>query len=276
MEREAPGVASIARYVDTNRRHWNEVTPIHAISDFYDVEGFKAGKSTLRSIELSEMGDVSGKTMLHLQCHFGLDTMSWARRGARVTGVDFSDVAIDLARSLNSELGLVANFVLSDVYDLPNGLDERFDIVFTSYGLLSWLPDLAQWAKVAAHFLRPGGIFYMVEMHPFLDVFDERETSALKVHFSYFGGQPTRYEADGTYADTGARVVTPTYQSEHSLGEVVNSLIGAGLRIEFMHEFPYTCYQALPSMERGEDGWWRLKELNDSVPQTFSLKAIKD
>ena len=153
--------------LEINRANWNERTPVHAASAFYDVEGFRAGQATLREIELREVGAVSGRSLLHLQCHFGLDTMSWARQGAKATGIDFSDAAIDLARSLNGELGLETRFICSNVYDLPKVLDEQFDIVFTSYGVLTWLPDLDGWAEVIDNHLKPGGVFYIVEHHPF-------------------------------------------------------------------------------------------------------------
>ena len=139
-----------------NRQNWNERTPVHAATEFYDVEGFKSGRITLTDVERREVGDVDGKTLLHLQCHFGLDTMSWARLGAKATGVDFSDAAIDLARSLNDEMKLDTRFIRSDVYDLPDVLDEEFDIVFTSYGVLVWLPDLDRWASTIQRLLRPG------------------------------------------------------------------------------------------------------------------------
>ncbi len=140
-------------YLKKNKELWNELTAIHAGSEFYDVDGFKRGKCSLSSIELEELGDVSGKSLLHLQCHFGLDTLSWARLGARVTGVDFSDKAIDLARSLSRDLKIEADFVQSDIYDLPDNLDGEFDIVFTSGGVLPWLPDLKRWAEIITHFL---------------------------------------------------------------------------------------------------------------------------
>ena len=164
------------RRLETNRNNWNERTPVHAASDFYDLEGFKAGHITLTDIERREVGDVSGKTLLHLQCHFGQDTMSWSRLGAIATGVDFSDAAIELAQSLNDDLGLTARFIHSNIYDLPDALDERFDIVFTSYGVLNWLPDLDRWAKVIYKFLKPSGTFYIIEFHPFADVFEQSES----------------------------------------------------------------------------------------------------
>ena len=164
-------------YTQANRRHWDEIVPIHAGSEFYDVGSFKAGKSKLKPVELEELGDVRGKTMLHLQCHFGLDTLSWAREGAIVTGADFSGQAIETARALAAETGVEARFVVSDLYALPENLEGQFDIVFTSYGAIYWLPDIRRWAQIAAHFVRPGGTFYIVEFHPFAWVYSSTPAS---------------------------------------------------------------------------------------------------
>ena len=239
--------------MQVNLEHWNELVPIHAGSEFYDVAGFKSGRSTLMPIEVEEVGDVAGKSLLHLQCHFGLDTMSWARLGAEVTGVDFSDKAIALARSLSTELGIDARFVHSNVYDLPQYLDGQFDVVFTSYGALIWLPDLAGWARVISHFLKPGGIFYVVDGHPFAYVFDDEAADRLDVRYPYFhSDQPLRFEPDGSgsYADETAVVTTSTREWVHSLGDIMNSLISAGLEIEFLHEFPFAGWQAGDSIAR--------------------------
>jgi SAM-dependent methyltransferase len=259
----------------TNLDRWNELTPIHARSAFYDVESFKAGKSTLRPIEVEELPDVCGKSLLHLQCHFGLDTLSWARRGARVTGVDFSSDAIALARSLSMELGINAAFICSDVYDLPAALSSTFDIVFTSYGAICWLPDLKRWAEVIAHFLKPGGIFYMVEIHPFANVFDDRPGVAdLKVAYSYFDAGPIKEQPVGTYADRTVPVRNSLcYVWQHQLGEILNQLIGVGLAIEFVHEFPFGVCATMPFMQECADGWWRLKDEESKIPLLFSLKA---
>ena len=174
-------------YMKNNRAHWNEITPIHAQSDFYDLEGFKKGRSSmLYPIEIDEMGDVGGKSLLHLQCHFGMDTLSWARLGAKVTGVDFSDKAIELACSLSKELNIEANFVLSNIYDLPENLKGEFDIVYTSGGVLCWLHNLKRWAEIIAHFLKPGGFFYILEGHPFSCVFDDSsDATELKVKYGF-------------------------------------------------------------------------------------------
>ncbi len=264
-------------YMEENLKHWNEVTPIHAESKFYDVDGFKAGRCTLMSVEQEEIGNVKGKTLLHLQCHFGMDTISWARLGAKVTGVDFSDKSIHLAKSLSKELGIEAEFLCCNIYELPRLLKKEYDIVFTSYGILCWLPDIRKWAEVISHFLKPGGIFYIAEAHPFNAVFEnERNTTHLKVRYSYFHApQPTKWEGEGTYADKDAEVTNPTFEWTHPLSDVINALISAGLKIEFLHEFPYCGEDHFPFMEKGRDGWWRLKGGKETIPLMFSLKATK-
>jgi len=262
-------------YKIANRALWNELTPIHARSEFYDVDGFKNGRCTLSSIELEEVGDVSGKSLLHLQCHFGMDTLSWARLGAKVTGVDFSDEAINLARSLAEETGIKGNFVCSDIYELPEVLDEKFDIVFTSAGVLCWLGDLPKWAEIINHFLKPGGFFYICEGHPFSCIFDNSAgMTELKITQSYFSRpEPNHWEPEGDYAGPDAEITRGSYEWTHSLGSIINALIGAGLKIEFLHEFPVIGFKAYPFMEQGEDGWWRL--IDNNVPLTFSIKATK-
>lgn len=260
--------------IETNRKNWNERTPVHAASDFYDVTGFKSGKDTLKDIEREEVGDVAGKALLHLQCHFGLDTMSWARLGAQATGVDFSDDSIDLARQLNAEVGSDARFIRANVYDLPDVLAEEFDIVFTSYGVLCWLPDLDRWAQLIHQLVKPGGTFYIVEFHPILGTLEFSASGEARPFYSYFreelfvAGDEPSYAGDGT-------IKSPKYEWQHSLGEIVSTLVEAGLKIEFLHEFPYCYYQALPSMVQGADGWWRLPEKNHCIPQMFSLRASK-
>lgn len=262
-------------YLRANRELWDELTPIHARSEFYDVEGFKSGRCALSSIELEEVGDVSGKSLLHLQCHFGMDTLSWARLGAKAVGVDFSDKAIALARALSQETGIRAKFVCSDIYELLDVLDEKFDIVFTSAGVLCWLPDLKRWAEIISHFLRPAGFFYIFDSHPFSLVFDDSAgVTELKITQSYFSGpEPTRWEGEGDYADPNAEVTHGSYEWTHSLGSIINALIEAGLRIEFLHEFPVLFFCSYPFMEQDRDGWWRLR--GDKVPLTFSVKASR-
>jgi ubiquinone/menaquinone biosynthesis C-methylase UbiE len=265
-------------YLEANRRHWDEVVPIHVASDLYDVDSFKAGKSKLKPVEREELPDVRGKTMLHLQCHFGLDTLSWAREGAIVTGVDFSERAIESARGLAAETGIDARFVLSDVYSLPDKLQERFDIVFTSYGAICWLPDIRRWSEVVARFLKPGGTFYMVEFHPVCGIFDnDPAVTDLHIAYPYFpGSEPIRTEEDGTYADRSAKVTNRlNYSWPHPTSEVITSLIEAGLRIEFFHEFPFTTEHWFPFMDEVGERGWRLTKHDGSVPLMYSVKATK-
>ncbi len=189
--------------METNRRHWDEAVAHHVASDFYDVASFRAGRSSLLPLERAELGDVRGKTMLHLQCHFGLDTLSWAREGAIVTGVDFSTEAIRTARSLAAELDLDARFIETNVYDLPNVLDGQFDIVFASYGVIAWLPDVETWTRIAASYVAPGGTFYIAEIHPLLNsIWDSTAADDVRMRHSYFGSDPQLDEEDGTYATT--------------------------------------------------------------------------
>lgn len=264
-------------HLDVNRAWWDERVSVHANSSFYNVQSFREGNLTLMPLERRELGDVDRRSLLHLQCHFGLDTLSWARLGARVTGVDFSKEGIALARSLSNELSIEATFIRSDIYNLPDVLSGQFDIVFTSYGVLTWLPDLTRWAQVIAHFLKPGGIFYIAEIHPFACVFyDEGDAEDLQVHYPYFHDpEPLRFEAEGSYASGAGCTHKVTYEWSHSLGDILNALISAGLRIAFLHEFPYCVYKAFPFLEQDEDGWWRLKGRDDLVPMTFSLRVIK-
>ena len=262
-----------------NRQNWNERVPVHAASDFYGVDRFKAGAISLNDVEREEVGPVAGKSLLHLQCHFGMDTMSWSRLGARATGVDFSNAAIELARGLNAELGLDTRFICSNVYDLPEALDEQFDVVYTASGVLVWLPDLTAWAEVAARFLKPGGTFYLFEGHPLCHIFaddGELEDTELRVRNPYFPDPDgTFYGGDG-YSYAGDQPIpSPSYEWRHSMAEILNALLDAGLRLQFLHEFPFSNYRALPGMARCRDGWWRLPERNASIPQMFSLKATR-
>lgn len=261
-----------------NRANWNAWTRINAASTHYDVAGFKAGRSSLKPLEIEEVGEVAGKTLLHLQCHFGLDTLSWARRGALVTGVDFSDEAIVLARSLADEVGLAARFICSDLYALPEVLDERFDIVFTSYGVLFWLRDLGRWAEVVARYLKPGGVFYIAELHPFANVFDNDEgVTELRPRWPYtHAAGPVPNEVQGTYADPQDEFRAVEYCWSFGLGEVITAVIAAGLRIEWVHEFPYMWEQHGPLMAQRDDGAWGWADPANTIPLLFSLRARRE
>jgi len=264
------------KYYKTNLKRWNELVGVHAKSIEYDLTGFLAGKNSLHSLELNALGDVSGKSLLHLQCHFGLDTLSWGRLGAKVTGVDFSDTAIELAGEIAGKIGIDAEFICSNLYDLPEHLDGEFDIVYTSYGVLCWLHDMEEWAKIIARYLKPGGTFFIAELHPFMWVFDDEHPSELKVKYSYWPGEkPTYWEADGSYAEPGAKMENKgDYEWAHPISEIVNALIKAGLTIEEFNEYPYTVYPQLPFMKLHPDGYTRLP--GNKLPLLYSIKATKE
>ncbi len=261
--------------MDTNRRWWDGATPVHYRSRSYDVDGFRRGASSLLPLELKELGDVGGKRLLHLQCHFGLDTMSWARRGAIVTGVDFSPEAIATARRLSEELSIPARFIESNVYDLPEMHDERYDIVYTGYGALCWLPDLARWAKVVSRSLRPGGTFYVVDSHPFSDLIDENVADRIELKGRYItDGRPEKWVSPDTYTDSDRPLEEQTtYAWRHTLSEIVGSLLSAGLRLDFLHESEMGYFNMHPLMEKRDDGHWVFREGTCGLPLTFSLMA---
>jgi SAM-dependent methyltransferase len=258
--------------IEGNRALWDELTPIHVASDFYDVDGFRSGRSSLRHVELGEMGDVAGKSLLHLQCHFGLDTISWARLGADATGVDLSPRSIEMARLLARQEETRASFHCTSIYDLEDVLDSEFDIVFTSYGALQWLPDIRKWAQVVFRFVKPGGIFYLVEFHPVIQAFGNTDRPELTDGY-FYRSEPVEWISDGTYAQPGALVSNRSYQWHHPVGDVVSALVDAGMEIDFLHEHPAVHEQLRSWMVQDAAGWWRAP--NDSLPVLFSLRARK-
>jgi SAM-dependent methyltransferase len=232
--------------------------------------------------ERSEVGDVAGRTMLHVQCHFGLDTLSWARLGAaHVTGVDFSEPAIAFARELAAETGLAdrARFVVSDVYGLPGPLDgETFDVVYTGRGALGWLPDLEPWARAVAGFVRPGGIFYIHEGHPVLWALDEDQPLG-EVHlaYDYWGGETLSFPVQGSYADENAEIDADVEHGwNHSLGEIVTLLADNGLRIELLDEKRSLDWPSTILEDRGDGTWGWPSSSVGSLPLMYSLRARKD
>ena len=268
-------------YFEENKQAWNKRTAIHKDSAFYDLDSFKKGKSSLNKIELEELGDVKGKTILHLQCHFGKDTMSWAREGAIVTGVDLSDEAINLAKEINTELNLNAKFICSNIYDLADsskvppleGFREAgFDIVFTSYGTIGWLPDLDKWAEIVSYFLKPGGIFYIADFHPALWMMDENFE---KIKYNYFNTEVITEEISGTYTDRNAPIKSVEHGWNHPFSEIINALVTHKLQIVQFNEFPYSPYNCFNNMEKGADGMWRIKGMDEKMPMMYSIKAIK-
>lgn len=265
-------MTSNEEYFKANKELWNQRTTVHKDSDFYNLNGFKAGDTVLAGIELSELGDVSGKTMLHLQCHFGMDSLDWARRGASVTGVDLSDKAIEEAVKLNEELGLNARFVCCNVLDTSEYVKGQFDIVFTSYGTIGWLPDLKPWAKMIAEKLKPGGLFYIAEFHPVVWMFDDDFT---RIAYSYENREVIVTENQGTYTDRDADIKGKEYSWNHSISEVLNALTGAGLRLTMFNEFMYSPYPCFRNVVEYEPGKWHIKGLEGKIPMVYSLKAVK-
>ena len=260
------------QYFEANRSHWNQRTSVHKDSAFYDLAGFRAGANVLTPIELTEISDVKGKSLLHLQCHFGMDTMSFSRMDAKCTGVDLSDDAIKLAKEINGELKLDAKFVCCNVYDLKEYLDKKFDIVFTSYGVVGWLPDLNKWAQIISHFLKPGGIFYMAEFHPVVWMFDEEFTH---IKYYYDNRELIVTENEGTYTDRKADIKGKEYSWNHSISEVLNALINVGLQIEFFNEHMYSPYPCFRNMVETETGKWHIKGMEGKIPMVYSLRAGK-
>ena len=238
---------------DANRNMWDERVKIHVESDLYDVPGFLAGRNTLRDFEHGEIGPVEGRSLLHLQCHFGLDSLSWSRAGAIVTGIDFSEPAILAARDLAAQAGIDARFECCDVHDAAATLDRRFEIVYTGLGAICWLPDLEAWARQVVRLLEPGGRFYMPEFHPFTDVFHDRH---LEVVESYFDdGEAFRDETPGTYADRDASTRHDlNFTWTHPVSTVISTLVRAGLVLESFHEHDFTLFQRFDSLQRGSEG----------------------
>ncbi|MGP8078771.1 MAG: class I SAM-dependent methyltransferase [Thermoplasmata archaeon] len=262
------------RRMNVNRRKWDESVPLHFAAPSYDVPSFLRGRSTLEPLEVREMGPVRGKTLLHLQCHFGLDTLSWARRGATVTGVDFSLPAIRAARRLARQAGLAARFVRSNVYDLPEVLEGTFDIVYTAKGATCWLPDLGRWAEVVARYLRPGGRFYLLEDHPVAEIFpNDTGVTRLEPKVRYLDPRALREEYDGTYATDVKMKHRVTYSWIHPVGEMLSSLISAGLDIESVREYPYSYWRRYPFMTRDRQGYWHLAAEEGLVPLMWSVTA---
>jgi SAM-dependent methyltransferase len=259
-------------YIEVNKALWNKKTAYHIDSDFYALNDFIAGKSSLNDIELALLGDINGKSLLHLQCHFGMDTLSLARMGAKATGVDFSDVAIAKARELNAQLGLNANFVCTDIYDLPSKLDEQYDIVFTSYGTIGWLPDMQRWAQVVARYLKPGGQFIIVDFHPVVWMFSNDFSG---IQYSYFNKEAIVETLEGTYADRNAPIAAEEIGWNHNFAEVMQNLIEAGLTIASFSEVDYSPYNCFSNMVEVSPGKFQIAGFEGKLPMVYALKAIK-
>lgn len=261
-----------SNYLDKNKASWNRRTKYHLTSDFYDVKGFLEGKTSLKSIETELLGDVKEKTVLHLQCHFGQDSLSLARLGAEVTGVDLSDKAIENAAILANKTGLKATFICCDLYSLPQHLEAQFDIVFTSYGTIGWLPDLDKWAAIVSRYLKPGGKFVFVEFHPVVWMFDDYFE---KVAYNYFNTGPIVETESGTYADRNAPINQEYVGWNHPSSEVLTALLKSGLTLRSFQEFDYSPYNCFRETVEFEPGKFRIKHLENRIPMVFALEATK-
>ena len=259
-------------YREINRKAWNAKTEIHLKSDFYGLDKFLKGKSSLNDIELKLLGDIQGKSILHLQCHFGQDTISLSRLGAEVTGIDLSDKAIESAQELTAKTGSNAKFICCDIYDLPNFLNGEFDIVFTSYGTIGWLPDLDKWAKIISTFLKPCGHFVFVEFHPVVWMFDDNFE---KIGYNYFNSGLILETETGTYADKNSDISQTCAMWNHGLGEVLNSLINQNLIITSLEEFDYSPYNCFNHTVEFEPDKFRIAHLDNKIPMVYALTAQK-
>ena len=260
-------------YLAINKSAWNKRTHTHVASKFYDVAGFLLGKCALQEIELSEL-EVQGKSLLHLQCHFGLDTLSWARKGAQVTGIDLSSTAIEKGNALTLQAGLAAEFICTDVYGTADKVSKQYDIVFTSYGALCWLPDLDLWAQVVSDCLKSGGQFYMVEFHPLEALFDG---------YSYFSQAEPDVDEEGTYTENCSGEKDTLITWPHSIADIINALLRTGLRLEHYNEFdfsPYNCFEGLVEEVHVQASGERvlryvMQHKQQRVPLSYSISAKK-
>ncbi len=261
---------------ELNRAMWDERVPHHLRSREYNLAGFKAGALSLRAHEIGDLGDLTGKDLVHLQCHFGMDTLSWARLGANVTGLDFSEPAVRAAVELAREIGVKARFVTADVYDAPAALGGRkFDIVYTGVGALCWLPDMGRWAKVVFDLLRRGGQLYLYEFHPLKWIFGD--TDKPDIQDAYFTSADGLRLGGVTYADaTPPTKQTPTIQWNHPLGEAITALVGAGLRVQSLRELDGDVLQQWPAMALGEDGLYHMPPRALSLPLMYVLRAFRE
>ena len=259
-------------YLKINKESWNSRVDTHYNSEFYDNRKFIDGKSSLNNIELELFPNLEGKTVLHLQCHFGQDSISLSRLGAKVTGVDLSDESISKAKELASITNSDAEFICCSVYDLPNHLNGTFDIVFSSYGAICWLPDLNKWAEIVSKFLKEDGKFIFAEFHPVIDMVDENSSN---LGSSYFNIGPINENIEGTYTDGENTDKRQFVTWNHGIGEVVSNLINNGLEINSLKEFDYSPYNAFQSTFEDEPNKYRIKHFGNNVPMVFSILATK-
>jgi SAM-dependent methyltransferase len=259
-------------YVSLNRAAWNHKTPEHIQSGFYNMDAFMKGANSLNHIELELLGDLSGKSVMHLQCHFGQDTISLTRMGADATGVDFSEVAIDHARRFAAECGSKARFICCELYELPQHQVPPCDSVFSSYGTIGWLPDLYRWAAVVAHCLKPGGSFVLAEFHPVVWMYDDDFD---RVAYPYFNRGPIVETPQGTYANPNAPLHDTQVMWNHSIADVLTALVSHNLELTAFREYHYSPYNCFRHTVEQEPGRYTIAHLGNRIPMVYALRAIK-
>ena len=260
-------------YLSINKQNWNDRTEVHYQSKTYDVASFIAGRNPLKSIELALLGDIKGKKVLHLQCHFGQDSIALSRLGAQVTGVDFSEKAIEKARELADLTESDTRFILSDIYSLPDVLDESFDLVFTSYGTIGWLPDIQGWAAVVSNFMRPEAAFVFAEFHPVVWMFSD---DFKRIEYRYFKDAAIIEESDTTYTDGKLPQSSPSVAWNHGMAEVLQALLDQGLTLKKVEEFDYSPYDCFDNTIEFEPGKFQIKGLEGKIPMIYALQATKN
>lgn len=266
---------------EANRKNWNDRVPVHLEAWGYSMAKFVEDPNYIADgveIQRSELGSVEGKSLLHLQCQLGTDALSWARLGASVTGMDFSERAIAAAKKLFEDCNTPGRFFVAELYESRSVLNEQFDIVYTGGGALIWLPDIKGWAKVMSAFLKPGGTFYINDFHPVMLSLDlGRDDGLLSITRNYFEtDEPESIDEATSYAGSGVISNTRHFNWNHGIGEITTALIDAGLRIEFVREFQFVGYQGVPALEKPDEDWWRLPDHRERLPLAFSIRAVKE
>ncbi len=259
----------VNKKIEENKKLWNELTTIHLKgSNIYPIEEFKKGKNVLKEVELKEVGKVQGKELFHLQCHFGMDTLSWARLGAQVTGVDISEKAIHAARKLAEETNIKAEFILSDVLELEGALKKKFDIVFASYGVFYWIPDIKKWFQIASQYIKKDGFLYIVDGHPVGNWLSREGKECISnFEYSYFDRAVQRYESSQDYADESYEAKSTEYGWHYTVSDLINGAVNAGLVVNHFNEFSSF------DIKYKNNKWVPLKD--NKHPVLFSLKATK-
>ena len=258
-------------YLDINREAWNNRVDTHVNSQLYELDEFFQGKSSLPSLDLDLLGDIRGKRVLHLQCHFGMDTISLARLGAKVVGIDFSDKAIEKAKELRDSMQVDADFICCDIYQLQDYVNDQFDIVYTSYGVISWLDSLDRWAEVISSFLKPKGKFVLIEFHPILWMFDDKFK---QLKYPYSQKEPYVME-ESTYTENGGEIVNKTVSWNYGLSEPVNSLIKNDIHIKEINEYFYSPINLFNTMIETKKNEFQIKSLENKIPITYSIIGRK-